>query len=38
MTDPTRPAWGFGLATIHQASGRVLDTWYPRPGARRAPP
>ena len=36
MSDPTRPAWGHGLASIHQASGTVLDTWYPRPvlGAR----
>lgn len=37
MTDPTRPAWGFGLATIHQASGRVLDTWYPRPALGALP-
>ena len=24
----TRPAWGWGLATIHD-SGQVLDTWFP---------
>jgi 2,3,4,5-tetrahydropyridine-2-carboxylate N-succinyltransferase len=26
-----RSAWGFGLATVADASGRVLDTWYPDP-------
>ncbi len=26
----TRPAWGWGLATIHD-SGQVLDTWFPSP-------
>lgn len=34
--DPgTRPAWGYGLATVAQV-GTVLDTWYPHPqlGAR----
>ena len=45
MTDaaaaPTRPAWGWGLATVH-ASGQVLDTWFPAPalgtpGAEEAP-
>lgn len=25
-----RPAWGWGLATVHE-SGQVLDTWYPAP-------
>ena len=34
MTDdaaaPSRPAWGWGLATVH-ASGQVLDTWFPAP-------
>ncbi|HSN44197.1 MAG TPA: 2,3,4,5-tetrahydropyridine-2,6-dicarboxylate N-succinyltransferase, partial [Propionibacteriaceae bacterium] len=25
-----RPAWGWGLATIHE-SGQVLDTWFPEP-------
>lgn len=36
-TDPTisaddyaRPAWGWGLATVH-TSGQVLDTYYPTP-------
>jgi len=24
-------AWGFGLATIVEADGHVLDTWYPAP-------
>ncbi|GAA1427736.1 2,3,4,5-tetrahydropyridine-2,6-dicarboxylate N-succinyltransferase [Microlunatus lacustris] len=27
---PSRPAWGWGLATVH-ASGQVLDTWFPAP-------
>ncbi|MEL4358855.1 MULTISPECIES: 2,3,4,5-tetrahydropyridine-2,6-dicarboxylate N-succinyltransferase [unclassified Luteococcus] len=30
MTDATRSAWGWGLATVHE-SGQVLDTWYPMP-------
>ncbi|ROR54016.1 2,3,4,5-tetrahydropyridine-2-carboxylate N-succinyltransferase [Luteococcus japonicus] len=30
MTDATRAAWGWGLATIH-SSGQVLDTWFPSP-------
>ena len=34
MTDvaaaPRRPAWGWGLASIH-ASGQVLDTYFPAP-------
>jgi 2,3,4,5-tetrahydropyridine-2-carboxylate N-succinyltransferase len=37
QTDPTvnpgdfaRPAWGWGLATVH-SSGTVLDTYYPEP-------
>jgi len=25
-----RPAWGWGLATVHR-SGEVLDTWFPAP-------
>ena len=25
-----RPAWGWGLATVHE-TGQVLDTWFPRP-------
>ncbi|HEY9291907.1 MAG TPA: 2,3,4,5-tetrahydropyridine-2,6-dicarboxylate N-succinyltransferase [Microlunatus sp.] len=40
-TDPTnsadsfaRPAWGWGLATVH-ASGQVLDTYYPEPALGR---
>lgn len=28
--DYARPAWGWGLATVH-ASGQVLDTYYPGP-------
>jgi 2,3,4,5-tetrahydropyridine-2,6-dicarboxylate N-succinyltransferase len=24
-------AWGHGLATIYEADGRILDTWYPAP-------
>jgi 2,3,4,5-tetrahydropyridine-2-carboxylate N-succinyltransferase len=28
--DAGRPAWGWGLATIHD-SGQVLDTWFPAP-------
>ena len=27
---PSRPAWGWGLASIHR-SGSVLDTWFPTP-------
>jgi 2,3,4,5-tetrahydropyridine-2,6-dicarboxylate N-succinyltransferase len=31
MTDTAaRPAWGWGLATVHQ-SGQVLDTWFAAP-------
>lgn len=30
MTDATRTAWGWGLATVHD-SGRTLDTWFPSP-------
>jgi 2,3,4,5-tetrahydropyridine-2-carboxylate N-succinyltransferase len=29
-TDLARPAWGWGLATVH-GSGQVLDTWFPAP-------
>jgi len=33
-----RPAAGHGLATIDEASGAILDVWYPRPAlAREAP-
>jgi len=32
----TRPAYGFGLATI-DATGTVLDTWYPSPALGEAP-
>jgi 2,3,4,5-tetrahydropyridine-2-carboxylate N-succinyltransferase len=27
---PSRPAWGWGLASVHR-SGSVLDTWFPTP-------
>ena len=30
MTAASRPAWGWGLATVHPTAG-VLDTWYPSP-------
>src|SRR5215203_1210569 len=30
-----RPAWGWGLATVHE-SGQVLDTYFPRPALGRA--
>ena len=30
MTDTTRTAWAWGLATVH-STGAVLDTWYPNP-------
>ena len=30
MTDATRTAWGWGLATVHD-SGQTLDTWFPSP-------
>lgn len=30
MTDASRTAWGWGLATIHP-SAKVLDTWFPHP-------
>ncbi|MGO1383527.1 MAG: 2,3,4,5-tetrahydropyridine-2,6-dicarboxylate N-succinyltransferase [Arachnia sp.] len=30
MTDTTRTAWAWGLATVH-STGAVLDTWYPTP-------
>lgn len=30
MTDATRIAWGWGLATVHD-SGQTLDTWFPSP-------
>ncbi len=28
--DPSRPAWGWGLATVHDQAG-VLDTYFPSP-------
>jgi 2,3,4,5-tetrahydropyridine-2-carboxylate N-succinyltransferase len=31
----TRPAWGWGLATVHE-SGQVLDTYFPSPALGRA--
>ncbi|HET7723000.1 MAG TPA: 2,3,4,5-tetrahydropyridine-2,6-dicarboxylate N-succinyltransferase [Propionibacteriaceae bacterium] len=35
MTDTAaRPAWGWGLATVHQ-SGQVLDTWFAAPSLGR---
>jgi 2,3,4,5-tetrahydropyridine-2,6-dicarboxylate N-succinyltransferase len=39
VTDPSRRAWGFGLATVVTSgvsAGTVLDTWFPAPalGAR----
>jgi 2,3,4,5-tetrahydropyridine-2,6-dicarboxylate N-succinyltransferase len=40
MTEPTHQgAWGYGLATLSEPSGRVLDTWYPEPrlGVEHAP-
>ncbi|MDO5677455.1 MAG: 2,3,4,5-tetrahydropyridine-2,6-dicarboxylate N-succinyltransferase [Propionibacteriaceae bacterium] len=30
MTDETRTAWAWGLATVH-TTGAVLDAWYPEP-------
>lgn len=30
MTDTTRSAWAWGLATVH-VTGQVLDTWFPSP-------
>ena len=30
-----RPAWGWGLATVHE-SGQVLDTYFPSPALGRA--
>ena len=31
MSSASRPAWGHGLASVHLASGQVLDTWFPEP-------
>ncbi|CAI9400156.1 MULTISPECIES: 2,3,4,5-tetrahydropyridine-2,6-dicarboxylate N-succinyltransferase [Aestuariimicrobium] len=28
---PGRTAWAWGLATVHDSSDQVLDTWYPEP-------
>lgn len=36
MTDTTRTAWGWGLATVHE-SGQVLDTWFPSPALGTPP-
>lgn len=32
-----RNAWGYGLATVVEESGVVLDTWYPAPELTAAP-
>ena len=32
-----RNAWGYGLATVVEESGVVLDTWYPSPALATAP-
>ena len=39
MNATTQGAWGYGLATLSDPGGRVLDTWYPAPrlGAVDAP-
>ncbi|NLT31485.1 MAG: 2,3,4,5-tetrahydropyridine-2,6-dicarboxylate N-succinyltransferase, partial [Propionibacterium sp.] len=37
MTDTTRTAWAWGLASTHISSGTVLDTWYPAPALGEAP-
>jgi len=34
QASPGRPAWGWGLATVHETAG-VLDTWYPAPALGR---
>jgi 2,3,4,5-tetrahydropyridine-2-carboxylate N-succinyltransferase len=31
MSEQTTGAWAFGLATVAEGSGRVLDTWFPEP-------
>lgn len=36
MSDSSRWAWGFGLATTAR-TGTVLDTWFPRPELGRMP-
>jgi 2,3,4,5-tetrahydropyridine-2,6-dicarboxylate N-succinyltransferase len=36
LADMTRPAHGWGLATVHE-SGQVLDTWFPAPLLGAAP-
>ncbi len=33
----SRPAWGYGLATVH-SDGTVLDTWFPSPELGELPP
>jgi 2,3,4,5-tetrahydropyridine-2-carboxylate N-succinyltransferase len=37
MVEESRMAWGYGIATVSQATGSVLDTWYPEPSLG-APP
>jgi 2,3,4,5-tetrahydropyridine-2-carboxylate N-succinyltransferase len=36
VTDPARPAWGFGLAT-YDVGGDLLDVWFPDPQLGEAP-
>ena len=31
MSDPTTTAWGHGLATVSEPSGRVLEAYFPEP-------
>jgi 2,3,4,5-tetrahydropyridine-2-carboxylate N-succinyltransferase len=38
MSEPTTSAWGLGLATVSEASGRVLDTYFPDPRLGPADP
>ena len=35
MNATTQGAWGYGLATLSDPGGRVLDTWYPGAATRR---
>ncbi|MGI8459109.1 MAG: 2,3,4,5-tetrahydropyridine-2,6-dicarboxylate N-succinyltransferase [Propionibacteriaceae bacterium] len=34
--DPSRPAWGHGLVSVHD-SGQILDTWFPAPALGTPP-
>lgn len=34
----TRHAWGYGLVTVREADGEVLDTWFPSPSLGTVPP